>query len=107
MKTGQAGHYLAWVDREIDGIVAVRAEWESGALPVEDRLATVAEWDDVVSRYLAVVAAFEARQLTTDEERHLRRQSARLAQLVPTLERMRLRRPDPATLARLGAVVAS
>ena len=107
MKKGRAGHYLAWVDLAIDGVMAVGADWESGALPVEDRLATVAEWDDVVSRYLALVAAFDAGQLTASEKQHLRRQSARLAELVPLLECMRLRHPDPAPLGRLGAIVVS
>lgn len=107
MKSGQAGHYLAWVDREIDGIAAIGVGCEFDALPVEDRLATNAEWDDVVSRYLAVVAAFDAGHLTADEEGRLHRQSARLAELLPLLERMRLRRPDPTILTRLSATVPS
>ncbi len=106
MKREQSEHYLAWVDREIDQVTSLEQRWGSEDLPVEDRLAVRAEWDDVVSRYLAVVTAFDAGQLGNDESHRLRVLSARLARLAPSLERMRLRRPDPAILARLGPVTA-
>ncbi len=107
MKTGQSGHYLAWVDREIEQVLSLEQRWESEDLPVEDRQAARAEWDDVLNRYLAVVAALDAGQRGDDESYRLRVLSARLSRLAPALDRMRLRRPDPAILTRLGPVTAS
>jgi hypothetical protein len=103
----RAEHYLTWVNREIDRLRALDAEGGTTALAVEERMATRLEWDDVVDRYLAVVAAYDDGQLPRDMHSHLLDVSMRLTALVPALERMRLRRPDPDLLARMRLAAAS
>ena len=107
MMQDRAEHYLTWVDREIDRVISLNAEGGMSTLTVDDRMATRLEWDDVVDRYLAVVAAYEDGRLPRDIHSRLFEVSARLFSLVPTLERLRLRRPDPAILARMRLAAAS
>src|SRR5688572_20147143 len=106
MKRDRAEHYLTWVSREIDRLRALDAEGGMATLGVEDRMATRLEWDDVVDRYLAVVAAYDDRRLSQDQTLCVIDVSMRLIALVPTLERMRLRRPDPEILARMSLATA-
>ena len=107
MKLNQVEHYLAWVDRELDRILAVEPHWHLPHFPVEERLGTRAEWHDVVNRYLAVVAAYDAGQLPSELLPRLVAVSVRLVTLAPTLNRMRLRRADPDVLARVALTAAS
>ena len=107
MMRERAEHYLGWVHREIDRLQALDAEGGMAALAVEDRIATRVEWHDVIDRYLAVVAAYDKRQLTRAQTLCLVDVSGRLADLDSALERMRLRRPDPAILARMRLAAAS
>jgi hypothetical protein len=106
MKAEQVNHYLTWVDREIDR-VETAAIGDLSALPVEERMSLRYEWDDVVDRYLAVVKAYDARAFPRTSTARLADVSARLAALAPALERMQLRRPDQAVLARLSMARAS
>ena len=107
MMQERAEHYLGWVNREIDRLRALDAEGGMVTLAVEDRIATRVEWDDLVDRYLAVVAAYDDRRLSRDQALCLVDVSTRLTALVPALERLRLRRPDPETLARMRLAAAS
>jgi hypothetical protein len=107
MMQDRSEHYLTWVDREIDRVISLEAAGGMSVLAVEDRMATRAEWDDVVDRYLTVVATYEDDRLPRDLHARLFDVSARLFSLVPALERLRLRRPDPATLARIRLAAAS
>jgi hypothetical protein len=107
MMRERAEHYLGWVNREIDRLQALDAAGGMAMLAVEDRIATRVEWDDVVDRYLAVVAAYDRRRLSRDQALCLVDISTRLAALVPVLERMRLRCPDPEILARMRLAAAS
>jgi hypothetical protein len=107
MMRERAEHYLGWVNREIDRLEALDAEGGMASLAVEDRIATRAEWHDVIDRYLAVVAAYDSRKLTRAQTRCLVDVSMRLASLASVLERMRLRQPDPDLLARLRLAAAS
>ena len=65
----------------------------------EDRVAFRAEWRDLVDIFGHLVAAYDAGRLPPDLQSDLIDLSARLADLAPTLERLRLRQPDPATRA--------
>jgi hypothetical protein len=103
----RAEHYLGWVNREIDRLRALDAGGGMASLAVEDRIATRLEWHDVVDRYLAVVAAYDDRQLSRDQALCLVDVSMRLAALEPVLERLRLRRPDPEILARMRLAAAT
>lgn len=107
MKPDRANHYLIWVEREIARIRDVERHWDSETFPVEERMATRLEWDDVVDRYLAVVHAHDEGQLSRATTTRLADVSARLDSLLPLLERLRLRRPDPEILARLRLAAAS
>lgn len=102
-----AEHYLGWVNREIDRLLALDDAGGMPTLAVEDRIATRVEWHDVVDRYLAVVAAYDNGQLTPDAHCCLVDITGRLAALTPVLERLRLRRPDPDVLARMRLTAAS
>jgi hypothetical protein len=107
MMQDRAEHYLTWVNREIDRLVSLDADGGMPVLSVEDRMATRLEWDDVIDRYLAVVAAYDDGTLSRDVHTRLFDVSARLDSLVTTLERMRLRTPDPDLLTRLRLATAS
>jgi hypothetical protein len=107
MTRERAEHYLAWVSREIDRIRSLDADGGMQMLAVEDRMGTRFEWDDVIDRYLAVVAAYDDGTLTHDLHARLFDVAAGLAALLPALERMRLRKPDPDLLARLRLAAAS
>jgi hypothetical protein len=107
MMRDRAEHYLTWVNREIDHLHALDAAGGTAALAVEERMATRLEWDDVVDRYLAVVAAYDKRQLPRVMFPGLVDVSMRLASLAPALERMRLRQPAPDLLARMRLAAAS
>src|SRR6266511_4242987 len=101
MKPDRAQHYLAWVDREIRRIESLESHWDAESFPVEERMAIRLEWDDVVDRYLAVVQAHDDGRLPRTLMRRFFDVSARLDALLPLLERLQLRRPDPGILARL------
>ena len=107
MMQDRAEHYLSWVSREVERLRTLDAEGGLTALAVEDRMATRLEWDDVVDRYLAVVSSYDHGQLSRDLHSRLVDVSVQLAALVPALERMRLRRPDPQILARVRMAAAS
>ncbi len=107
MMQDRAEHYLIWVGREIDRLLSLDAAGGMPVLAIEDRMATRLEWDDVVDRYVTVVAAYEDGRLPRDTHSQLFDVSARLFSLVPVLERMRLRRPDPEILARMRLAAAS
>jgi hypothetical protein len=72
----QDQHYLGWVHREIDNLVAIDAQGGLPTLEAEDRVGLRLEWYDVIDRYLAEVA--------------------------PVLERLRLCQPDPEIFAGSG-----
>ena len=107
MKQDRADHYLIWVSREADRLLALDSEGGLPTLAVEDRMATRLEWDDVVDRYLAVVAAYDDGQLPREVHARLFDVSARLTFLVPALERMRLRTPGADLLDRLRLAAAN
>ena len=107
MTQDRAEHYLAWVSREIERIQSLDADGGMQMLAVEDRMATRLEWDDVVDRYLAVVAAYDSGQLPRDRHARLFDVAASFVALLPALERMRLRKPDADLLARLRLAAAS
>ena len=107
MMRNRAEHYLGWMNREIDRLHALDVEGGMATLAVDDRMATRLEWDDVVDRYLAVVAAYDNRQLSLSQASRLIEVSMHLAALVPVLERLRLRRPDPEVLSRIRLAAAS
>ena len=107
MTPDRAGHYLTWVRRELDRLRAIDAAGGLSALSVEDRMAMRLEWEDVVDRYLAVVAPYERGQLPPALATRLVDLSSDLAAFAPELERMRLRRPDPELLDRIRLAAAS
>jgi hypothetical protein len=100
-------HYLGWVHRELDRLQALDQQGGMPTLEVEDRIALRAEWYDVVDRYLAAVAAYEAGNMLPELRPQLIDVSMRLDVLTPALERLGLRQPDPGVLARMKLAAAS
>ena len=91
--------------REVRRLPVVEATWAT--LDPEDRVAFRAEWHDLMDIFGHLVAASEAGLLSKGDERDLRFVAIDLTSVLPALERMRLRKPDPDLLARAKLAAAS
>jgi hypothetical protein len=76
-------------------------------LDPEDRVAFRAEWHDLMDIFGQLVTAYAAGRLDEDDARSLRSVASTLADVLPTMDRLRLRRPDPEALARVRLAAAS
>jgi hypothetical protein len=93
------------IKNEVQRIRMTEATWTT--IDPEDRVAFRAEWRDLVDIFGHLVAAYDAGRLPANLQSDLIGLSVRLVELAPTLERLRLRQPDPKTLARLRLAAAS
>ena len=93
------------IKQEVQRFRATEATWAT--IDPEDRVAFRAEWRDLMDVFRHLVTAHDAGQLPVDLRPQLIELSARLAELTPVLERLRLRQPDPEILARLRLAAAS
>jgi hypothetical protein len=93
------------VKREARRLRAVEATWAT--LDPEDRVAFRAEWHDLMDIFDHLVAASEAGRLEEGDERDLKAVAIALTAALPTMERLRLRRPDPDVLVRMKLAAAS
>jgi hypothetical protein len=93
------------VTREAQRLPAVEATW--AALDPEDRVAFRAEWHDLMDVFVHLVTAYEAGRIAARDVPALRSLVTALVDVLPTMERMRLRRPDPEALARIRLAAAS
>lgn len=91
--------------QEVQRLRTTEATWVT--VDPEDRVAFRAEWRNLMDVFGHVVAAYDAGRLPADLQPQLIELSVRLAELAPTLERLRLRQPDPEILARLRLAAAS
>jgi hypothetical protein len=93
------------VMQEAQRLPAVEATWAT--LDAEDRVAFRAEWHDLMDVFVHLVTAYEASRLAPRDVPSLHSLATALATLLPTMERMRLRQPDPDALARIRLAAAS
>jgi len=91
--------------REAQRLPAVEATWAT--LDPEDRVAFRAEWHDLMDVFVHLVTAYEAGRLAARDVPSPHSLVAALVTLLPTMERMRLRQPDPDMLARVWLAAAS
>lgn len=91
--------------REVRRLPAVEATWAT--LDPEDRVAFRAEWHDLMDVFGHVAAACAAGRLGDADDHDLRAMAVALVEVLPALERMRLRKPDADLLARLRLAAAS
>ena len=92
------------VTQEARRLPAVEAAW--AALDPEDRVAFRAEWHDLMDVFTHLVTAYEAGRLAARDVPLLHSLVATLVTLLPTMEHMRLRQPDPDMLAHIRLAAA-
>ena len=107
MTRDRAQHHLKAVRREAERVARLEPEWSSESFLADDRIAVRAEWANVMDRFSLVVRFHEADGLDRHLVEDLVDVAQLLARLCPMLERMQLRRPSPAELARLGVPSAA
>ena len=86
--------------------------WADPTVPADERererLAVHYEWDDKVTRFEEIAAAYEAGVLSPAQGRQLRELVALLGTMLPTLQRLCVRVPAAGLLYRLrGAAYSS
>jgi hypothetical protein len=93
------------VTQEAQRLPAVEAAWAT--LDPEDRVAFRAEWHDLMDVFAHLVTTYEAGRLAARDVPRLHSLVTALVTLLPTMERMRLRQPDPDVVARVKLAAAS
>jgi hypothetical protein len=92
------------------GVRRLRALVELGNSPfvsARERLAFPLEWTDIVTLFGKLAGLAQQRKLQPSARAELRRVADELAELLPTMQRLKLRQPDPDVLARARAVEAA
>jgi len=93
------------VTQEAQRLPTVEATWP--ALDAEDRVAFRAEWHDLMDVFVHLIMTYEAGRLAARDVPALHSLVATLIAVLPTMERMRLRQPDPEMLKRIRLAAAS
>jgi hypothetical protein len=93
------------VTREAQRLPAVEATW--AALDPEDRVAFRAEWHDLMDVFVHLVTVYETGRLAARDIPSFHSLAAALVAMLPTMERLRLRQPDPDVLARVNLAAAT
>lgn len=107
MTRDRAQHYLKTIRREAERLAEDSDGLVGPRVPLVDRQAFHAEWANEVGRFRLLVEAYDAGRLRRAEIVELRDVASRLADLVPLLERLKLRAPAAADLERLKATSAA
>jgi len=92
------------------GVARLRALIELGSSPfvsARERAAFPREWDGVLSLFGQIARLAEQGALHPAARADLRRVAEDLAELLPTMQRLKLRQPDPEALARARSVEAA
>jgi hypothetical protein len=106
MTHDRAQHYLRTIRQQAD-LLANDPDGSVGpAVPIEDRMAFRAEWANEMGRFALLVQAYDAEQLDAASVHELGSVAGKLSELLPLLERLRLRAPAPADLDRPKATSA-
>ena len=104
MKRRRESLDIQLLTREVRRLPAIEAGWST--LDPEDRVAFRAEWHDLMDVFGHVAAACAAGRLGDADDQDLRTVAVALVAVLPALERMRLRSPDPEILARMRLAAA-
>jgi hypothetical protein len=104
MTRDRARHYLRSIRGETERLTNHPENTVGPATPVEDRMAFRAEWANEMGRFGLLVQAYDAKQLDAASVVELGNIAGKLSELMPLLERLRLRAPVAADLERLKAL---
>jgi hypothetical protein len=107
MARDRARGYLRSVREEAERLAKDSDALVGPSVPLVDRQAFHAEWANEVGRFSLVVKAYDAGRLRRAEVNELRNVARQLVDLMPLLERLKLRAPDAADLERLKATSAA
>ena len=103
----RADRYLASLRRWMVRLRWLAQIWESPNLDPRERQAFPLEWDNVVGRLAKVEALAERGELQPAARAELRSVAEELTELLPTMQRLKLRQPDSEALARARGVEAA
>ena len=103
----RAQHYLRTIRQEADRLASDPDGSVGPAVPIEDRMAFRAEWSNEMGRLVLLFQAYDAKQLDAASVIELGNIARLLADLLPLLERLKLRAPAAADLERLKATLAA
>lgn len=107
MTRDRVQHYLRSVRGDAERLAEDPKSLVGPATPIEDRMAFRAEWANEMGRFALLVQAYDAKQLDAASVVELSSVAGKLAELLPLLERLRLRTPAAADLERLKATSAA
>jgi len=107
MTVERAEVYLTAVRRWIPRLRHFAEVSDQGVLDPRERQAFPLEWDDVMDRLEAVEALAARGGLRPEARAELRSVAEELTELLPTMQRLRLRQPDPIVLERARSVEAA
>jgi hypothetical protein len=100
-------HDLASLHRWAGRLRSIAELWETPLLDVRERQAFPLEWGNVVGRLAKVEALASQGTLRPAARAELRNVAEELVELLPTMQRLRLRQPDPDVLERARRVEAA
>lgn len=96
----RAERYISSLRRWTDDLRQLALIWDSPALDERERQAFPLEWDNALDRLVIVDTMLRDGELSGSELVELRTLARELDTLRPVMERLRLRMPDDALLAR-------
>lgn len=91
---------LASLQRWTERLRAYAPVWDSPDFDVRERQAFPLEWHDVMDRFRSLVELADRGALQPSDMVDLRARADELTELLPTMQRLRLRQPDPDVLQR-------
>ena len=97
----RANRYIASLRRWAADLRKIAQVWDSPALDERERQAFPVEWDNALDRLTIIDTMMREGELSPSELVELRTLARELDVLRPVMERLRLRVPDPALLARV------
>ena len=103
----RAEHDLASLETWAKRLRQLAEEWDSPGVDDRERLAFHAEWDNIVGRLAKTEGLARDGLLSPTTMARLRQVADELAALVPTMQRLGLRCPDPDALARARIATAA
>lgn len=107
MAQDRVQHYLRTIRHEAERLAKDPDRSVGPAVPIEGRMGFRAEWANEMGRFALLIQAHDAKQLDAESAAELGLVAGILANLLPLLERLRLRAPSSADLERLKATSAA
>jgi hypothetical protein len=103
----RADHYLKSLRRWAARLRWIAEVWDTPELDPRDRQAFPLEWGNVIGRLAKVETLARQGVLRPSARAELRVVAEELVELLPTMQRLKLRQPDPEVLERARAVEAA